>query len=176
MQTRHTLMRFIVTMTLSASLVCLFAFSISAQETNNAADTAEKLRAQLSEVQDREAQAKIRLQELDFELKPENIESHFAGVGSVHPEDLRELRRKRLQTEKDRLLAQLDQFSASRARLESAITRAEAKAYQQSALGAATLQRGQNRGERLWSAARLLLVGFVLVLVLGLVLRAAMRR
>jgi hypothetical protein len=175
MKGRYEFMRFIVTMTLSASLACLFAFSISAQETNNAAGTAEQLRAQLSEVQDREAAAKIRLQELDFELKPENIERYFAGVGSVHPEELRELRRKHLQTEKDRLLAQLEQFAASRARLESAITRADARAYQQSALGAATLQRGQNRGERLWSAVRLLLVGFVLVLVLGLVLRAAMR-
>jgi hypothetical protein len=170
-------MRFIVTLILFASLVLLLALSISAQETNNAADTAEKLRTQLSEVQDREAEVKIRLQELDFALKPENIERHFAGVGSVHPEELRELRRKQLQTEKDRLLAQLDQFSASRARLESAIARADAKAYQQSALGAATLQPGQNRGERLWTTMGVILVGFVLVLVLGsLAVRLAMRR
>src|SRR6266480_7302798 len=127
MKGRHKLMRFTVAMTLFASLACLFAVSISAQETSNGAGTAEQLRAQLTEVQDREAEAKLRLQELDFELKPENIERHFAGVGSVHPEELRELRRKQLQTEKDRLLAQLDQFTASRNRLESAITRADAK-------------------------------------------------
>jgi multidrug efflux pump subunit AcrA (membrane-fusion protein) len=170
-------MRFIVTMTLFASLTCLFAFSISAQETNNPTEPAEKLRTQLSEVQDREAEAKLRLQELDFALKPENIEHHFAGVGSVHPEELRELRRKQLQTEKDRLLAQLDQFSASRARLESAITLADAQAYQQSALGASALRPGQTRGERLWTTMGVILVGFVLVLVVGsLAVRLAMRR
>ncbi|HXI25502.1 MAG TPA: hypothetical protein VNG71_16675, partial [Pyrinomonadaceae bacterium] len=139
--------------------------------------TAEKLRTQLSEVLDREAEVKIRLQELDLELKPENIERHFAGVGSVHPEELRESRRKQLQIEKDRLLAQLDRFATSRLRLESAITSADAKAYQQSALGAATLQRDPNRSTRLRNATRVLIGGVVLMLVLGsLVLRVAMRR
>jgi len=170
-------MRFSLTIILFASLVLLLALSISAQETNNPTGTAEKLRTQLSEVQDREAEVKLRLQELEFALKPENIEHHFAGVGSVHPEELRELRRKQLQTEKDRLLAQLDQFSGSRARLELAITRADAQAYQQSALGAATLQPGQNRGARLWTTLGVILAGFVLVLVVGsLAVRLAMRR
>ena len=80
---------------LSGSLMPL-AWSASAQD-RNAAETAARLRSQLSELQDREAGIKIRLQELDYDLKPENIERHFAGVGSVHPEELRETRRKQLQ-------------------------------------------------------------------------------
>ena len=123
---------------LSASLVPL-AWS-SAQDNSNAAETAARLRTHLSELQDREADIKIRLQELDYQLKPENIERHFAGVGSVHPEELREVRRKQLQIEKDRLVAQLTEIGQSRTQLESEIAIADSRAYQQSALGAASVK------------------------------------
>jgi hypothetical protein len=86
-----------------------------AQNTPSAFEQGQKLRAELSQLHDREAEIKIRLAELEIELKPENIERHFAGVGSVHPEELREARRKQLQIEKDRLVGQLSEIDQNQA-------------------------------------------------------------
>jgi hypothetical protein len=115
---------------------------ILAQDSPSAAESAQQLRNQISQLNDQEAEIKIRLQELDYELKPENIEHYFAGVGSVHPEELREARRKKLQIEKDRLQAQLTEIDQSRRQLEAAIIAADTKAYQASALGAVSLKNG----------------------------------
>lgn len=98
-----------------------------------AAQRAETLRQQLSVIQAKEAELQTRAQQLDEELKPENIERSLALVGSTHPEDLREQRRRQLEIEKKGVTAQLEQLSASRARLESAIARSDAEAYRQSA-------------------------------------------
>lgn len=147
-----------------ALLMLLPASQIVAQDKESAAETAQRLRAELIEVQDREAGVRIRLQELDYELKPENIERHFAGVGSVHPEQLREMRHKQLQTEKDHLIVLLDQLAASRTRLESAITTADAAGYQQSALGSAVLTPDQERRTRFVRATRVI-AGIALVLI-----------
>ena len=67
---------------------------VFAQDSPSAAEAAHQLRNQLSQLNDREAEIKIRLQELDYELKSENIERYFAGYGSVHPEELREARQR----------------------------------------------------------------------------------
>jgi oligoendopeptidase F len=99
----------------------------------NAADLASSLRAQLSEVQSKEADLQTRRLELEEALKPENIQSSLAGVGSVHPEELREQRRRELEREKAGVVAQLDQLAISHRRLETAIAQADAAAYQQSA-------------------------------------------
>jgi len=115
---------------------------VPAQDSPSAAEAAQQLRNQLSQLNDHEAGIKIRLQELDVELKPENIERYFAGYGSLHPEELREARRKKLQIEKDRLLAQLAEISQSRQQLEAAIVAADTKAYQASALGSFSLKHG----------------------------------
>ena len=128
---------------LSILLVLLSAGSAMearAQTTPSAFEQAQKLRGELSQLHDREAEVKIRLTELEYELKPENIERHFAGVGSVHPEELREARRKQLQLEKDRLTGQLSEIDQNQARLETEIQIADSKAYQQSALGASKLK------------------------------------
>src|SRR5215510_3675562 len=115
---------------------------VVAQGSASAAEAAQQLRNQLSQLNDREAEFKIRLQELDYELKPENIEHYFAGYGSLHPEELREARRKKLQIEKDRLQAQLTEIGQSRQHLEAAIVAADTRAYQASALGAVSLKSG----------------------------------
>ena len=116
-------------------LLLVFAFAISAyaQETESAAESAEKLKLQLLDVQAVEADLRARLQELDESIKPENIERSLAGVGSTRPEELREARRRQLSIERDGVLAQLATAETSRQRLESAIANAEALAYQQSA-------------------------------------------
>ena len=112
-------------------LALLFTSSIVAQD--SAADTAAKLRLQLIEVQTKEGELRTRLQQLDEDLKPENIERSLAGIGSTKPEELREHRRRQLTIEKNNVLAQLKTLEASKASLESAIATAEARAYQQSA-------------------------------------------
>jgi hypothetical protein len=57
----------------------------------------------------------------------------LAGVGSVHPEELREARRRQLEIEKRGVQSQLDTLAASRSRLETAIAAADAESYRQSA-------------------------------------------
>ena len=99
----------------------------------NAQDRAASLRAQLADVQAKQTAAEQRLQELEEALKPENIANSLAGVGSTHPEELREQRRRQLEKEKAAVSAQLNQLASSRSRLETALAEAEAAAYQQSA-------------------------------------------
>ena len=110
----------------------LLVTSVSAQQ--SAAEVAAGLRAQLADVQAKQSEFQVRLQELDEALKPENIQNSLAGVGSTHPEDLREQRRRQLEKEKAGVTLQLDKLAVSQRRLESAIAQAEAAAYQQSAL------------------------------------------
>ncbi len=114
-------------------LALLFTSVILAQDGTSAADTAAKLRLQLIEVQTKEAELQARLQQLDEDLKPGNIERALAGIGSTHPEELREHRRRQLTIERNGVLAQLKTLEASKASLESAIAAAEARAHQQSA-------------------------------------------
>jgi len=116
-------------------LLLLLVFSAGAygQESESAAETVEKLKAQLLEVQGKEEALRERAAQLDERLKPENIERSLAGIGSTRPEELRESRRRQLQIEKDGVTAQLQTVETSRQRLETALANAEVLAYQQSA-------------------------------------------
>jgi hypothetical protein len=115
----------IATLTLTAGL--------SAQERPRAAEALERLKLQLVEVQAKEESLRSRLQRLDYDLQPENIERSLAGIGSTKPEELREHRRRQLTIERDGVLAQLQRLEMARARLEAAIASAEGRAYQESA-------------------------------------------
>jgi len=64
-------------------------------------------------------------EDLEYALKPENIERSIAGYGTTHPEELREQRRHQLESEKERVRKQLAQLGASRTQLEQAIASAE---------------------------------------------------
>jgi low affinity Fe/Cu permease len=114
-------------------LLLTFSGAAQAQQTPSAAETAEKLRAQLIEVQTKEDALRARAEYLDEALRPENIEHSLAGIGSTKPEELREARRRNLQKQRDGVEAQLTVLETSRLRLESAILDADARAYQQSA-------------------------------------------
>lgn len=130
---------------------------VSAQDENDAPQQLQSLRTQLMDVQQREAELKYRLQELEFELKPENIERQTSGAGSTRPEVLREQRRSQLQLEKDHTLTQLDQLATRRTQLESAVAQAESAAYQQSALGTSSVRRDEPRRPDLFiKAARVI--------------------
>jgi len=125
-------------MRLKSGLVMLFllVFSASAyaQDTSaSAAETADNLKMQLLDVQGHENELRVRLAQLDEDIKPENIERSLAGVGSTRPEELREARRRQLSIERDGVRAQLQTLETTRVRLEAALANAEALAYQQSA-------------------------------------------
>jgi hypothetical protein len=138
-------------MKLKSGLVLLlslvFSVGVYAQD---AAETVEKLRAQLLDVQAQEDGLRIRAQELDEAIKPENIERSLAGVGSTRPEELRETRRRQLAIQRDGVQAQLRTLETSRQRLESAIANAEALAYQQSARPAGNVMASSKAKRYQW--------------------------
>jgi chromosome segregation ATPase len=89
---------------------------------------AENLREQLRNVLTKEADLQSRSDQIDYELQPSVIERTMATTGSTRPEDLRDLRRRQLESEKSRVQSQLNQMATSRARLETAIANADAEA------------------------------------------------
>jgi len=121
----------------------LFATTTLAQ--TSAQEIAANLRVQLSEVQVRQAEMQARDEQLEEDLKPENIERSVAGIGSTRPEQLREQRRRQLEIARARVRVQLDELDRSQARLETAIAEADAVAYWQSAgIAIGTAQRTNN--------------------------------
>ena len=171
-------MKFSKALILLISLILMSTPATFAQDWMSAEQAADKLRAQLRDVQSEEAELQTRLPQLEWDLKPENIERYFAANGSTRPEELREQRRRQLQHEKDRALVRLEQLSTSRARLESAIATADAEAYMKSAeSGSAFGVENQMLGTQYVSNTRLLTVGLILVAILGaLLLLAIIRR
>lgn len=123
---------------ISIVLVFAFAFPVTAQDTSSPDDTIANLKQQLMEIEWLETDSRIRLEELDEQLKPENIERAVAGIGSTHPEELREHRRKLLTIERDGIQTQLDLLEENRARIKAAIAAAESAAYLKSALPSPT--------------------------------------
>lgn len=88
---------------------------------------AEQIRSQLIDVQAKIADFEARLEQIDFALRPENIESSTAGYGSTRPEQAREARKKQLEGEKSRVQAQLKLVETSKSRLENAVANADAE-------------------------------------------------
>jgi hypothetical protein len=170
-------MKFSKALILLISLLLMSTPAIFAQDWMNAEQTADNLRAQLRDVQTEEAELQTRLQQLEWDLKPENIERYFAANGSTRPEELREQRRRQLQHEKDRALVRLEQLATSRTRLESAIAVADAEAYMKSAeSGSAFGVENQMLGTQYLTNTRLLTVGLFLVAILGALLMFAVIR
>lgn len=80
---------------------------------------------QLRDVEAQQADLQSRLEEIDYALKPENIDRSVAGYGSTRPEEVREQRRRQLEGEKLRAQKQLEQLTANHTRLETAIAAAD---------------------------------------------------
>lgn len=118
-----------VTHALVGALIVSCSLTITGAAQESAQERAANLRAQLSETQAKQAELQVRLQQLEEDLKPENIEHSLAGVGSTHPEELREARRRQLEIQKKSIQSQLEVLAASRTRLEAAIASADAETY-----------------------------------------------
>jgi chromosome segregation ATPase len=98
---------------------------VDLERLSRAEQRASSLRTELRDVQAKESDLQARAEEIDYALKPENIERSIAGYGTTHPEELREQRRRQLESEKERVRKQLAQLAASRAQLELAIASAD---------------------------------------------------
>jgi chromosome segregation ATPase len=99
---------------------------IDMERLTRAEQRAESLRAQQLDTESKLADAQSKLEQIDYQLRPENIE-RAAGYGTVHPEEAREARRRQLENEKSRLLAQTKILETSRTRLETSVATADAE-------------------------------------------------
>jgi outer membrane murein-binding lipoprotein Lpp len=95
------------------------------EKLTRAEQRAEDLRAQLRDVQSKQLDYQARMDQIDVDLRPQNIDVSMSAVGSLHPEELRAQRKLLLENDKKRVQAQLDLLDKSRLRLESAIEMAD---------------------------------------------------
>src|SRR6185503_11242201 len=102
-------------------------YQLDMERLTRAEQRAEQLRMQLVDVQSKIADFEAKLEQIDFALRPENIENSTAGYGSTRPEAARDARRKQLEGEKSRVTAQLRLAETSRSRLEGAVSNADAE-------------------------------------------------
>lgn len=115
-----------VKLVLVLALIVVAQAAAAAQERTEKPETADDLQLQVIELQSKEETLRLRAQQLDEDLKPENIERALAGIGSTRPEALREARRRQLTIERESVSLQLRVLEKMRMRLEAAITEAEA--------------------------------------------------
>ena len=86
-----------------------------------------QLRSELRDVQQKKGELEAHLEDVEYALKPENIERATAGYGTTRPEDVREQRRKQLESERERVRKQLAEFQTSEDRLQQAIATSDAE-------------------------------------------------
>jgi hypothetical protein len=100
-------------------------YQLDMERLTRAEQRAEQLRGQLMDIQGKIADFESRLEQIEFALRPENIDNSTAGYGSTRPEVAREARRKSLESERSRVQAQLKLAETSRSRLEVAVANAD---------------------------------------------------
>jgi len=102
-------------------------YQLDMERLTRAEQRAEQIRSQLIDTQSKLADLEARLDQVNYNLKPENIERTVAGMGTLHPEDVRESRRKQLENEKSRIEAQIKILDNSKTRLESSLANADSE-------------------------------------------------
>src|SRR5215510_3134364 len=75
-------------------------YQLDMERLTRAEQRAEQLRSQLMDVQGKIADFEAKLEQIDFALRPENIENSTAGYGSTRPEAARDARKKQLEGER----------------------------------------------------------------------------
>ena len=102
-------------------------YQLDMERLTRAEQRAEQLRGQLMDIQSKIADFEARLEQIEFALRPENIEAATAGYGSTRPEVARDARKRTLESERGRVQAQLKLAETSRSRLEVAVANADAE-------------------------------------------------
>jgi len=92
---------------------------------SRAESRAESLRKQLFEMIEKENTVKSRLEQIQFDSRSEVVDRAVAMVGSLRPEEIRDQRRKSLESEKRNLESLLTQIQTSRTTLETNVERAD---------------------------------------------------
>ena len=99
---------------------------IDMERLTRAEQRAESLRSQQVDVESKLADLQSKREQIEYQLRPENIE-RASGFGTVHPEEARDARRRQLESERARVLAQIRILETSRTRLETAVGTADAE-------------------------------------------------
>lgn len=102
-------------------------YQLDMERLTRAEQRAEQLRMQLVDVQSKIADLEAQLEQIEYALKPENIDRATQGYGTVHPEEAREARRRQLESQKSRTVAQLRILQTSQTRLETSVTNADSE-------------------------------------------------
>lgn len=86
---------------------------------------AETIRKQMFEMIEKESAIKTRLDNIENDIRPEVIDRQVAFAGSLRPEQLREMRKKSLESEKANLQNLLTEIQNTRANLETNVQKAD---------------------------------------------------
>ncbi len=92
---------------------------------SRAEQRSEGLRKQLFEMVEKENALKLRLDQIEIEMRPEVIERSLQLAGSLRPEDVRDARRKSLGAERANLQALLNQVQTTRASIDLSLQRSD---------------------------------------------------
>ena len=85
----------------------------------------ESLRKQIFEMIEKENSLLSRMTQLETDLRPEAVERSAAFAGSMKPEEVREIRKKALESERRNLQALLTEITNSRSALQATLLRAD---------------------------------------------------
>ncbi len=86
---------------------------------------AETLRKQLFDVMEKQTSLQSRLDQINYDLRPDQIERYAAFAGSLRPEEVRETRKRTLESEKRNIEALLTQLASTRTTLEQKVQKAD---------------------------------------------------
>ena len=102
-------------------------YQLDMERLTRAEQRAEQLRMQLVDVQSKIADLEAQLEGIEFALRPENIERATATFGSTRPEEARQARQRQLESERNRVKAQLRILATSQSRLEVSCANADSE-------------------------------------------------
>lgn len=98
---------------------------VDLERLSRAEQRAEGFRAQLRDVLEKELNLQARLEQIEYDVQPENVQRRSLSVGTLRPDDLRAEMTRQLENERRRVQTQLDMLATSRVRLEAAVAVAD---------------------------------------------------
>lgn len=101
---------------------------VDLERLSRAEQRSSQLRSEQRQVQAKIGELEVHLEDVEFALKPENVERATQVYGTTRPEELRAQRRRQLETERERVRKQLEQLRASDEHLTQAIATSDAEA------------------------------------------------